>query len=50
MLSKQGNATIGHVEVLADSEGAKPATIGKFDIIAGASLVNVIDGVLIPKL
>ena len=39
----------GVVEVLADSEGAKPVVIRKHNIIAGGSLINVIDGVLVPK-
>ncbi|KIY98924.1 hypothetical protein MNEG_9039 [Monoraphidium neglectum] len=40
----------GVIQVLADSEGAQPHIVKKHNIIAGASYVNVIDGVLIPKI
>ncbi|KAI8468486.1 MAG: hypothetical protein J3K34DRAFT_426941 [Monoraphidium minutum] len=44
-----GKAATGVIEVLANSKDAKPVTVKKFNIIAGASLIHVVDGVLVPK-
>lgn len=49
----RSNATVeqvNEVQVTADSKGAKGIPIKKYNIIAGASTINVITGVLIPKL
>ncbi|KAI8472108.1 MAG: FAS1 domain-containing protein [Monoraphidium minutum] len=50
MTSKAGAPKTGAVRVTADSTGAKPATVKYHNIIAGASYINVIDGVLVPKM
>lgn len=40
---------VGTLELLADKPGAKPVKVGKFNIIAGGSMVHIVDGVLTPK-
>lgn len=50
VISPKAEGHIGKVTVTADSKGAEPVTVGKFNIIAGASFINVIDGVLVPSL
>lgn len=49
VVTPKADGNVGAVTVTADSAGAKPATIKKHNIIAGASMIDVIDGVLIPK-
>ena len=49
-VTPKADGNVGAVVIEADSTGAKPVKIGKHNIIAGASLIHIIDGVLIPKL
>lgn len=49
-VSKSVKNGVGHVLVTADSAGAKPVMVRKHNIIAGASFIDVVDGVLVPKL
>ena len=50
VVSKRADGkAVGTLELLADKPGAKPVKVGKFNIIAGGSMVHIVDGVLTPK-
>lgn len=42
-------ASVGTLSLVPDKPGAKPVKVGKFNIIAGSSMVHIVDGVLTPK-
>ena len=42
-------ASVGTLELISDKPGAKPVAVGKFNVIAGNSMLHVVDGVLTPK-
>jgi len=46
--AKTGKTT-GVVEVAADAKGASPAKVVKLNVIAGKSMLQVIDSLLLPK-
>jgi hypothetical protein len=45
---KSADGKTGEIFVTADNPGAKPAKVVKMNIIAGGSLVNLVDGALVP--
>lgn len=50
IVTPRATGNVGSVELLANSKGAQPVKVGKHNIVAGASLINIIDGVLVPNL
>jgi hypothetical protein len=40
---------IGYIDVKSDAPGAKPARVGKLNLVAGSSMIHIVDNVLVPK-